>query len=123
MLLKDKLAGRRLILASQSPRRRELIAGYGIDFTIADNYDVEEVFPDDLTATEVPQYLADLKSKAYPHELSPEDILITADTVVLLGERIMGKPKIYEEAWQRLGVMPGTRDRVGTGGTVGGASN
>ena len=85
VLLKDKLHGHRLLLASRSPRRRELLAGAGLAFELADSYDVEETYPPGLPAEEVPGYLAVLKSEAYPHALGVGDILITADTVVICG--------------------------------------
>ena len=88
VLLKDKLHGHRLLLASRSPRRRELLAGAGLAFELADSYDVEETYPPGLPAEEVPGYLAVLKSEAYPHALGVGDILITADTVVICGGRM-----------------------------------
>ena len=98
VLLKDKLHGHRLLLASRSPRRRELLAGAGLAFELADSYDVEETYPPGLPAEEVPGYLAVLKSEAYPHALGVGDILITADTVVICGGRIFGKPDGREGA-------------------------
>jgi septum formation protein len=114
-LLKDRLQGRRLILASRSPRRRELLAGAGLDFELADNYEVEETYPAELPAREVPEYLAVLKSEAYPQALGEEDILITADTVVICGGHIFGKPAGREDAAAMLAELSGSRHTVVTG--------
>lgn len=114
-LLKDKLAGRRLILASHSPRRRELLAGAGFDFVLADGYEVEETYPADLDPERVPEYLARLKSHSYPEALGEDDVLITADTVVLCEGRILGKPADREEAEAMLAMLAGRRHRVVTG--------
>ncbi|WP_295943573.1 Maf family protein, partial [uncultured Alistipes sp.] len=83
MLLNDKLKPYRLLLASQSPRRRELLTGCGLPYELAPKYDCEELSPAGLPAEEVPLYLSRLKSEAYPAPLLPHDILLTADTVVV----------------------------------------
>lgn len=114
-LLKNKLAGRRLILASQSPRRRELLAGTGLEFVLADRYTAEEIYPSELPVHEVPEYLAVLKSEAYPQELAENDILVTADTVVICGDRIFGKPSGRDGAVAMLTELSGRRHTVVTG--------
>lgn len=117
MLLKDKLtaAGKHLILASGSPRRRELLAGAGLEFTVPDSYGAEEVYPDTLPYDEVAEYLAVLKSKAYPGQIGQTDILITADTVVLCGGEILGKPASRDEAVGMISALSGRRHTVITG--------
>ena len=92
MLLHDKLKSWSLILASQSPRRRQLLGEAGIDFRLAPRYECDEVYPPQLPAAEVAEYLSRLKSDAYPQSLAPNDILLTADTVVVVDNRILGKP-------------------------------
>lgn len=92
MLLKDKLEPYRLLLASQSPRRRELMAGCGLPYEPAPKYECEEIYPDSLPAEEVPLFLSRLKSEAYPAPLGPNDILLTADTVVISDGEVLGKP-------------------------------
>ena len=114
MLLHDKLKNRRLILASASPRRRQLLSDADLEFRIADPYDVDESYPDAMPAAEVPAYLARLKSEAYPGELDPEDILITADTVVILDGRVIGKPESRGDAVRMLGELSGRRHEVVT---------
>jgi septum formation protein len=115
MLLKDKLAEWRLILASGSPRRREILTDAGLPFTLAASYDVAEVWPAELPADEVAEYLAALKSEGYPEPLGPRDILLTADTTVLLDERILGKPHDETEAEEMLAALSGREHRVVTG--------
>ena len=92
MLLHEKLRSCRLILASQSPRRRELMSGCGLPYLLAPKYGCREVYPSSLPAEEVPAYLSQLKSEAYPTALEPGDILLTADTVVVLDGEVLGKP-------------------------------
>ncbi len=118
MLLKDKLASCRLLLASQSPRRRELISGCGLPFELAPKYECEEKYPSDLPAGEVALYLSRLKSEAYPFALADREILLTADTTVILGDRVLGKPHSREEAVEMLRSLSGRSHSVVTGVTL-----
>ncbi len=118
MLLNDKLKPYRLLLASQSPRRRELMTGCGLPYELAPKYDCEEVYPADLPAEEVPLYLSQLKSRAYPGPLAPDVILLTADTVVVLDGGVLGKPCGREEAVGMLGRLSGRRHTVVSGVTL-----
>ena len=118
MLLHEKLQPYRLLLASQSPRRRELIAGSGIPFTLTEKYACEEHYPATLAAEEVPAYLSRLKSEAYPTPLQPNDILLTADTVVILDGEVLGKPKDREDALRMVARLAGNRHTVVTGVTL-----
>ena len=118
MLLKDRLKDYRLILASQSPRRRELMTGCCLPYELADRYPCEEVYPADLVAEEVPAYLSQLKSKAYPRPLSDHEILLTADTVVIGQGRVLGKPKDREEAYRMIRSLAGRSHHVVTGVTL-----
>lgn len=118
MLLKDKLEGYRLILASASPRRRELLAACDLDFTLAEKFECEECYPADLAADKVAEYLSQLKSNAYPHPLGEKDILLTADTVVILGDKILGKPHSEEEAVEMITSLSGATHKVVTGVTL-----
>lgn len=118
MLLHDKLASRHLILASQSPRRRELLAGAGLDFTLAPRYECDEVYPSSLAAVEVPAYLSQLKSRSYPFDLEERDILLTADTVVVAGGRVLGKPHTVAEAQEMLRLLSGATHTVVSGITL-----
>lgn len=124
MILQERLkdSGYHLILASQSPRRRELMSDAGLEFRTT-SYDVDEIYPDDLPADDVAGYLSRLKSDAYPDALDPREILITADTVVILGDRILGKPKGMDGAREMLRELSGSQHRVITGVTLRSADN
>jgi septum formation protein len=118
MLLHEKLKPYRIILASGSPRRRQLLKDAGIDYELADGYEVEEVFPASLPVEQVPVYLSELKSAAYPKALNPNDILITADTVVCLHGALIGKPEGRADALAILGRLSAHRHTVVTGVTL-----
>lgn len=105
----------KIILASGSPRRKELMAGCGFDFTVADKFSVKEVYPDSLPPEEVPLYLARLKSTGYPLPLADDQVLVTADTVVILDGTILGKPRSRDEAIDMLTRLSGNRHTVVTG--------
>lgn len=104
-----------IILASGSPRRRELMEGMGIPFRLAAPYAVDEVYPPNLNPYEVPEFLSSKKSFAYPNSLSKREILITADTVVIHNGRVIGKPKDRDEAIATLGMLSGSTHEVVTG--------
>ncbi|MCI7140226.1 Maf family nucleotide pyrophosphatase [Alistipes sp.] len=117
MLLHEKLAPYRLLLASQSPRRRELMSGCGLPYELAPKFDCEESYPADLAAEEVPGYLSRLKSEAYPSPLAPQEILLTADTVVVLDGEVLGKPHGRDEAVEMLRRLSARRHTVVSGVT------
>ncbi len=118
VLLKDRLQNYRLILASASPRRRELLAACDLDFVLAEKFECEEHYPADLATEKVAEYLSQLKSNAYPHALAEGDILLTADTVVILGNKILGKPHSETEAIEMLASLSGATHKVITGVTL-----
>ena len=102
-------------LASASPRRRELLKGLDIAFTVEPGKDEKEAFSADLPHTEIPAFLARHKSESFHRELAPREILITADTLVFLDEQILGKPKDPEEAAAMLRSLSGRTHTVITG--------
>jgi len=103
-----------IILGSKSPRRREILTMAGIDFETID-IDYEEVIPKDGRAVgEIPVYLAEQKA-FHATGLNPDQLLITADTLVFLEDRILGKPKNLEEAYEMLQSLSGRRHEVITG--------
>ena len=118
MLLHEKLKEFRVILASASPRRRELLSATGIEYTLAAKFECEESYPSTLDALEVASYLSELKSVSYPNTLNYNDILITADTVVVLGDRVLGKPQDEAEARKMLADLSGSEHTVVTGVTL-----
>ncbi|MBR5282412.1 MAG: septum formation protein Maf [Alistipes sp.] len=118
MLLHDKLKSYRLILASQSPRRRQLLGDAGIEFELAPRYECEECYPDSLLAVEVAEYLSRLKSEAYPEPLGEGDILLTADTIVVACDKVLGKPEDREDAIETIKMLSGRQHEVITGVTL-----
>ena len=118
MLLHEKLKEFRVILASASPRRRELLAATGIEYTLASKFECEETYPATLDALDVASYLSLLKSRSYPNALNYNDILITADTVVVLGGRVLGKPEDEAQAREMLAALSGSEHIVVTGVTL-----
>ena len=112
------LNGKKVILASNSPRRRELLAGLNIDFTVDTRNNFEESFPEDMPHSEVPAAMSLGKSIGFWRELEPDEILITSDTMVLLDSLIMGKPHSREEAVDMLRKLSGRTHEVITAVTV-----
>lgn len=103
-----------LLLASKSPRRRELLGRLGFPLTIVD-IDVEEKVPATLCAAEVAEALACLKAGGYTAEMAADEVLVTADTVVVLGNQLLGKPHSREEAVDMLHNLSGQAHQVYTG--------
>lgn len=118
MLLKDRLKDYRVLLASKSPRRRQLLADCGIEFQVAEGRDAEECYPSDLPFEEVAEYLSRLKSDAYSDVLREGDLLITADTVVIAAGEILGKPKDREDAVRMISLLSNAEHLVVTGVTL-----
>ena len=106
------------VLGSQSPRRKELLAGIGVEFEVRVK-DTEEVYPNSLPVEEVPEYLAKLKAEALLPDLSANEAVICADTVVILAGKILGKPVDYEDARQMLSKLSGQKHTVITGVFIG----
>jgi septum formation protein len=109
-----KLEGYRLILASQSPRRRELLAGLGLDFDVKVK-PIAEDYPEELAATQVARFLARKKAEAYRTDIGKDEIVLTSDTVVILDGKILGKPADASEAKSMLMALSGKSHLVVTG--------
>ena len=112
------LKGKKVILASGSPRRRELLAGLDIDFTVDTGNSFEESFSPDTPHSEVPALMSEGKSRGFHRPLEADEILITSDTMVLLDGYIMGKPHSREDAVQMLRTLSGRTHEVITAVTV-----
>ena len=108
----------RILLASASPRRRELLKMITPDFTVVDGREVDEVYPPTLPLEEVPVFLSQLKAEAYADLIGPDYLLLTADTVVILDGEILGKPHHRDEAVAMLRKMQGKTHVVVTGVTI-----
>lgn len=118
MLLHDKLKEYNVILASNSPRRRELLLGTDISFTQGPKYETDETYPEEMNPLEVPAYLSQIKSDAYPNKLNSKDILITADTIVIVEGQILGKPVDRSDAIRMLQLLSGEKHTVVSGVTI-----
>jgi septum formation protein len=107
---------RHFILASKSPRREQLLRELGLDFEVVVR-DYNEVYPDNLSGVEIAEYLARQKAYLYEGEISDNDIVIAADTIVWCGNRVLDKPSDYNEAFDILRFMSGKTHEVITGVT------
>ena len=111
----DNLEKYKVILASGSPRRRELMAGLGVNYEVRILPDVDESYPDTLQGEEIPLYIAKEKADAYIPMMQPDELIITADTIVWLDGKVLGKPRDREDALQMLRTMSGRTHKVFTG--------
>ena len=111
----DNLSNYRLILASNSPRRRELLQGLGVNYEVRTLPDVDESYPDTLSGGEIPLYIACEKAQAYRPLLQKNELMITADTIVWMDGRVLGKPADRTEAEAMLHLLSGASHRVYTG--------
>ena len=112
------LKGKKVILASNSPRRRELLAGLNIEFEVDTRSNFKEYFEPDVPHPQVPALMSEGKSTGFHRPLEEGEILITSDTMVLLDGLIMGKPHSREEAVQMLKTLSGRTHEVITAVTV-----
>ena len=104
-----------IILASNSPRRRELLGGLDLDFEVKVLPDIEEDYPDNMETPEIPVYIASEKAAAYKNLMAENDLIITADTVVVLGNEVLGKPVDLDDARRMLRELSGHTHQVITG--------
>lgn len=104
-----------VVLASNSPRRRELLAGLDLDFEVKVLPNIKEDYPRDLPVVEIAQYIAEEKAMAYLDVMKPDELLITADTVVIVGNEVLGKPVDALDARRMLKTLSGRKHQVITG--------
>jgi septum formation protein len=117
-MMLENLKSYNIILASKSPRRQELLKGIGVPFSIITK-DVDESFSANISPYDVAPYLSVKKAKAFEENELPENyMVITADTVVVVDDEILGKPKDAEEARQMLRLISGKRHSVITGVSI-----
>lgn len=113
----SNLTSKKIFLASKSPRRHELLKGLGIEFEVL-LAEVEETYPSDLKAEKIPEFLAEKKASAVLSELKENDIIITADTIVILDGKVLEKPLSFEHAQQMLHSLSGKEHLVVTGVSI-----
>ena len=104
-----------IILASNSPRRKELLAGLGMPFEVRVLQDIDESYPEDMPVSEVALYIASKKANAYRAVLASDELIITADTVVIVDDEILGKPIDEADAVRMLRMISGRTHQVTTG--------
>ena len=114
----ENLRKYKILLGSKSPRRRELLAKLRIPFNVVAISNLEESYPPTLRAVDVPEYLSLQKASAYRDTIKDDEMVITADTVVILDGKIYGKPHSIEEAVEMLMTLSGRTHQVVTGVTV-----
>ena len=111
----DNLKKYKVVLASNSPRRKELLSGLGIDYEVKTLPDIDESFPEGLSEVETATYIARAKADVYRTIMQPDELIITADTIVWLDGEVMGKPVDGEDARRMLRALSGKTHQVITG--------
>ena len=108
----------KVILASNSPRRKELLAGLDLQFEVCVLQDIDESYPNDLPTLKIAEFISKKKADAYIGTMAADELVITADTVVILGDEVMGKPHDEADAKRMLGELSGRTHQVATGVTL-----
>lgn len=108
----------KIILASNSPRRRELLAGLGLDFTVKVIDGIDESWPQELKGEDIPLYISLEKAAPYRKLMGPKDLVITADTIVYVDGQVLGKPHDKADARRMLQLISGRWHEVITGVTL-----
>lgn len=108
----------KVILASNSPRRKELLGGLGIPFEVRTLQGIDESYPDTLRGAEIPIHISGKKAEAYKRTMADNELIITADTIVYDNGQVLGKPKDREEAVQMLRQLSGHAHEVITGVSI-----
>lgn len=112
------IKGKKIILGSGSPRRKELLAGLDIEFTVDTANNFEEVYAPETPQEKIPEVLSEGKSLGFHRELRSDEILITSDTLVLCAGHVMGKPHSREDAFDMLRLLSGRSHKVITAVTM-----
>ena len=112
------IGNKKIILGSASPRRKELLAGLGIDFVVDTDNTFEETYSDSIEQEKIPEVLSEGKSYGFHRELKEDEILITSDTLVLCEGHVMGKPQNKEAAYHMLRLLSGRSHKVITAITI-----
>lgn len=114
----DNLNKYQIVLASNSPRRKELLQRMGVNFKVRTLFGIDESFPDSLRGEDIVCYISRNKAEAYRSSMAENELLITADTIVYLDGEVMGKPKNAEQAKEMLHKLSGKTHQVITGVTI-----
>lgn len=114
----DNLNKYQIVLASNSPRRKELLQRMGVNFKVRTLFGIDESYPESLRGEDIVCYISRNKAKAYRSSMAPNELLITADTIVYVNGEVMGKPKSPEQAKEMLHKLSGQTHQVITGVTI-----
>lgn len=114
----DNLKKYNIVLASNSPRRKELLQRMGVNFKVRTLFGIDESYPDSLRGEDIVRYISRNKAHAYRSSMAPNELLITADTIVYVEGEVMGKPKTAEQAKEMLHKLSGKSHQVITGVTI-----
>lgn len=108
----------KIVLASNSPRRKELLGGLGVSFEVRTLQDIDESYPDTLKGEDIPKFISGKKAEAYLKTMADDELIITADTIVYDNEQVLGKPKDAEDAKRMLRQLSGHAHEVITGVSI-----
>lgn len=111
----ENLKKYKLILASNSPRRKELLGGLGLEYEVRTLKGIDESYPEGLDFIDIPLHIARAKANAYKTTMHEDELLITADTIVWAESKVLGKPVDADDARQMLRVLSGKTHQVVTG--------
>ena len=114
----DNLKKYNIVLASNSPRRKELLQRMGVNFKVRTLFGIDESYQDSLRGEDIVRYISRNKAQAYRSSMAPNELLITADTIVYVEGEVMGKPKTAEQAKEMLHKLSGKSHQVITGVTI-----
>lgn len=105
----------KIILSSNSPRRKELLTGLDIDYEIRVFQDIDESYPENIPVMDIAEFISVKKAEAYKNNINVDELIITADTVVIFDENVLGKPKSFDDARRMLEKLSGKTHQVVTG--------
>ncbi|MBR1593679.1 MAG: septum formation protein Maf [Alloprevotella sp.] len=108
----------KLVLASASPRRKELLSRLGLTFKVRTLMGIDESYPPELPTAEIAEHISRKKAEGYRPSMEADDLIICADTIVSIGRRVLGKPHSVEEAKEMLALLSGRQHDVYTGVTL-----
>lgn len=114
----DNLNKYKIVLASNSPRRRELLQGLGLNFEVRTLKDIDESYPETLKGEDIPKYICRKKAEAYLAQMAADELIITADTIVYCDGEVLGKPADDQEAVDMLRKLRGKTHQVITGVSI-----
>jgi len=114
----DNISKYKIVLASNSPRRKELLGGLGVDFEVRTLSGIDESYPEDLKDEDIPKYISGKKAEAYCKVMADDELIITADTIVYDHETVLGKPKDADDAKRMLRQLSGHSHDVITGVSI-----